>query len=114
MQDIPRNRQGTTAAPNTARNRVGSWIVIAVLVLLLVGAAAVGYFGWTSTDTSVPISGYIAMALGVVFSLAIGIGLMALLFYSSRAGYDEPAVLIEEPEGDEPDQAEKNKTGKSS
>jgi hypothetical protein len=113
MQDVPLRRQGTTAAPNGARNRVGNWIVVTVLVLLLAGAAAVGYFGWTSTDTSVPISGYIAMALGVVFSLAIGIGLMALLFYSSRAGYDEPAVLIEQPE-DEADQAEKRKTGKSS
>jgi hypothetical protein len=30
------------------------------------------------------------MALGIFFSLVIGIGLMALVFYSSRAGYDEP------------------------
>jgi hypothetical protein len=34
------------------------------------------------------------MALGVIFSLAVGFGLMALLFYSSRRGYDEPPVLI--------------------
>jgi hypothetical protein len=34
--------------------------------------------------------GYIAMALGIFFSLVIGIGLMTLVFYSSRAGYDEP------------------------
>ena len=31
-----------------------------------------------------PTAGYVAMALGVVFSLVIGCGLMALLFYSSR------------------------------
>jgi hypothetical protein len=30
------------------------------------------------------------MTLGVVFSLVVGCGLMALLFYSSRHGYDEP------------------------
>jgi hypothetical protein len=30
------------------------------------------------------------LALDVVFSLVVGIGLMALLFYSSRHGYDEP------------------------
>jgi hypothetical protein len=30
------------------------------------------------------------MALGVVFSVGLGCGLMALLFYSSRHGYDEP------------------------
>jgi hypothetical protein len=28
------------------------------------------------------------------FSLALGLGLIALLFYSSRKGYDEPPVLI--------------------
>jgi hypothetical protein len=32
----------------------------------------------------------VALAVGVIFSLAVGIGLMALLFYSSRRGYDEP------------------------
>ena len=34
--------------------------------------------------------GRIAMWLGIVFSLAVGCGLMALLFYSSRHGYDAP------------------------
>jgi hypothetical protein len=33
--------------------------------------------------------------LGVIFSLAVGVGLMVLIFYSSRMGYDEPAVLIQ-------------------
>lgn len=74
------------------------WLVIAVLCAMLVAACALGYLGWTSTDTSVPASGYVALVLGVVFSLVVGVGLMALVFYSSRKGYDEPAVLIEEPE----------------
>jgi hypothetical protein len=39
------------------------------------------------------------MALGVLLSLGVGFGLMALLFYSSRKGYDEPPVLISN-EGD--------------
>jgi hypothetical protein len=34
------------------------------------------------------------MALGVILSLAVGFGVMALLFYSSRKGYDGPPVLI--------------------
>jgi hypothetical protein len=34
------------------------------------------------------------MAVGVLVSIAVGSGLMALVFYSSRAGYDEPAKLI--------------------
>ena len=37
-----------------------------------------------------PAAGYVAMTLGIVFSLVVGCGLMALLFYSSRHGYDEP------------------------
>lgn len=45
---------------------------------------------WTSVDVEMSIHGYIAMILGIVFSLMIGCGLMALMFYSSRHGYDEP------------------------
>jgi hypothetical protein len=37
-----------------------------------------------------PAEGWIALTLGVVFSLIVGIGLMTLVFYSSRQGYDEP------------------------
>jgi hypothetical protein len=52
---------------------------------------------------AVPTSGYVAMALGVIFSLVVGFGLMALIFYSSRKGYGEPAVLITEPRPDRDD-----------
>ena len=38
-----------------------------------------------------PEVGYVAMTIGVLFSVLIGIALMALLFYSSRYGYDERA-----------------------
>jgi hypothetical protein len=86
---------------------VGRWIVLTVLLLLLVAAAVIAYLGWMSGgDTEVPTSGYVAMAIGVIFSLLIGIGLMALLFYSSRKGYDEPAVLIEDTDSN-PDDPEK-------
>ena len=79
------------------------WLVIAGLCAMLVAASVLGYLGWTSTDTSVPASGYVALVLGVVFSLVVGVGLMALVFYSSRKGYDEPVVLIREPESDPED-----------
>jgi flagellar basal body-associated protein FliL len=84
----------------TARMGVGSWIVLIVLLLLLVATGVVVYLGWTlGNGTDVPTSGYAAMAFGVIISLAVGFGLMALLFYSSRKGYDEPPVLIA-PEDD--------------
>jgi hypothetical protein len=70
-------------------------MVLTVLSLLLVATGVVAYLGWSLGDANVPTSGYIAMGFGVIFSLVVGIGLMALLVYSSRKGYDEPAVLIE-------------------
>src|ERR1700681_3739945 len=88
--------------PKTAASRmgIGSWIILIVLLSLSVAAGVIVYFGWTLADgTDVPTSGYAAMAFGVIISLAIGFGLMALLFYSSRKGYDEPPVLIV-PEND--------------
>jgi hypothetical protein len=50
----------------------------------------------TVDKVDVPISGYFAMAFGVIFSLIVGVGLMALIFYSSREGYDEPPVVLPE------------------
>ena len=76
----------------------GSWIIIIVLLAILAGAGWFGYEGLT-VDSGTPISihGYIAMALGIFFSLVVGVGLMALVFYSSRAGYDEPPRQIGGP-----------------
>jgi ABC-type multidrug transport system permease subunit len=74
---------------------VGSWTIIGILLALLGGAVAFAYFGWTLEAGSMPISLIIPMVLGIVFSLVVGIGLMALVFYSSRKGYDEPPREID-------------------
>jgi hypothetical protein len=72
-----------------------SYALLAGMVVLLIGVAVMATLGWNSAaGTDVPPVGYVAMALGVLFSLIVGAGLMALVFYSSRAGYDEPAKLI--------------------
>jgi hypothetical protein len=65
-------------------------IAIFVLLALLVGAVYVGYVGWNLTDVAMPVTGYVAMWLTIVVSIIIGVGLMGLVFYSSRHGYDEP------------------------
>ena len=84
-----------TSSTTSARMGLGSWIILIALLSLLVATGVVMYFGWTlGNGTDVPTSGYAAMALGVIVSLAVGFGLMALLFYSSRKGYDEPPVMI--------------------
>ena len=38
---------------------------------------------------AIPLYGWIAIAGGVGFSLLVGGGLMALVFYSNRHGYDD-------------------------
>ena len=97
----PGNKDRTSTEPTMpTRMGLGSWIILIVLLLLLVATGVVIYFGWTlANGTDVPTSGYAAMVFGVIISLAVGFGLMALIFYSSRKGYDEPPVLIA-PEDD--------------
>ncbi|MCP3446787.1 hypothetical protein [Bradyrhizobium sp. CCGUVB14] len=93
-----------TAPSSPGGGKLARWVVIAVLSALLIAACILGYVGWTSTDTKVPEAGYVALVFGVVFSLVVGAGLMALVFYSSRKGYDEPVVLIQESEGEPEDE----------
>ena len=68
-------------------------ITIGVLLAFLAAAVWFAMSSWSSigADTHADISthGYIAMAIGVVFSLLIGGGLMALVFYSARHGHDD-------------------------
>ena len=47
-----------------------------------------------------PAWGWWMMGLGIFFTLVVGVGLMALVFYSSRAGYDEPASSSPEKENE--------------
>jgi peptidoglycan/LPS O-acetylase OafA/YrhL len=69
--------------------RLGTVVVLLVLVLILAMSMYMAYSGLGD----MPAAGWVAMIAGVVFSFLIGIGLMALLFYSSRRGYDEPPTL---------------------
>jgi len=67
--------------------------VIAALMALLVAALYYAYGIWTALGAAdMPSWMYAAMAGGVLFSLIVGGGLMALVFYSSRAGYDDEAA----------------------
>jgi hypothetical protein len=65
---------------------------IVVAALLSASAMAVGYSAWRAlADVEMSVSGYVAMVLGAVVSLAVGGGLMALLFWSNRKGFDDRA-----------------------
>ncbi|SPP96986.1 hypothetical protein [Bradyrhizobium vignae] len=72
-----------------------SYVLLAGMVALLIVSVVMATLGWNASDgTDVPPIGYAAMAAGILFSLLFGVGLMALAFYSSRAGYDERAKVI--------------------
>ena len=65
---------------------------IVVATLLSASAMAVGYSAWRAlADVEMSMSGYVAMVLGALVSLAVGGGLMALLFWSNRKGFDDRA-----------------------
>jgi hypothetical protein len=52
--------------------------------------AAVG-LGVRGIDTEgISTHGIIAMVLGTMFTVLVGVGLMALIFYSNRSGQDDP------------------------
>jgi hypothetical protein len=70
----------------------GTALLIAVLLVFLASAVWLAYEGWNlHGDVEMSGHGYAALAIGIVFSLIVGVGLMALVFYSSRQGYDEQA-----------------------
>ena len=72
-------------------SRRGSWFALAVAVLAMAIAIAVSVFNWESIGNSgISVNGWIALVLGVLVTLAIGVGLMTLVFISSRRGYDDP------------------------
>ncbi len=75
----------------TSKLGVGTIALVVALLAILAGALWFAVGAWTSVSgPPMPTAGYVAMIFGIFFSLIIGCGLMALLFYSSRHGYDEP------------------------
>jgi Zn-dependent protease with chaperone function len=74
--------------------------LVAALIALLAISLYFAFSLWGTAETAaMPVDGYIAMAVGIFFSIVVGCGLMALVFYSSRHGYDD-AASRERPERD--------------
>ena len=75
---------------------IGTIALLCALGLMLLGTIFFVYQGEIlGGDNSLPGHFYIAMTLGVLFSIVVGVGLMALVFYSNRKGYDEPPSFRE-------------------
>jgi protein-S-isoprenylcysteine O-methyltransferase Ste14 len=84
---------GQSEPPKAAsKTGVGTWIVATILVALLVLVIVVLVTAIPpSKFPHISMHGWIAMAIGTIFSLAVGCGLMWLSFYSSRHGFDDRA-----------------------
>ena len=79
--------------PDLAK-RGHDFIPVAILVIALFSLLALSVwfaaYSWTHLGGDpLPTYGYVAIAGGVVISILVGGGLMALVFYSSRHGYDD-------------------------
>ncbi len=78
----------------------GVILTIAVLLGLLAWAVWTMIQMWTSIEGGMGVHEWVAMILGIVVSCLVGFGLMGLMFYSSRKGYDEPPTYTEDDERD--------------
>src|SRR5713226_8617212 len=79
--------------PQAGKARLGARST-GIVVVAAIGVAAVFAVVaslWVGIgDSKISAGGWVAMVLGALAALALGIGLMALVFISSRRGYDEP------------------------
>ena len=70
----------------------GTWLIVALLLALLGLALVILYEGWSIAGgregMAMSTNGWIAMGLGILATLGLGVGLMALVFYSHRQGRD--------------------------
>jgi hypothetical protein len=71
---------------------LGSIAVFGPLVVILIASVWYAVHNWTaSAGAEIPVAGYIAMAAGIIISVIVWVGLMSLVFYSRRHGYDDAA-----------------------
>lgn len=69
---------------------MGRFVLFGALATILLGAIVWAAWVWGSMPaTELGFHGLTALVLGIVGSLVVGCGLMALVFYSARRGYDD-------------------------
>jgi hypothetical protein len=80
MAQDPTEPEG--AAPRRRAVATAGLLIVASLV-------AIALYAWFSFgDMAMSTSGYIALALGIAGTMALAIGLMTLVYFSHRQGYD--------------------------
>jgi hypothetical protein len=67
-------------------------VLVFALLALLAGAVWFAASAWITLEgPAMSTEGYVALGFGILFSIVVGCGPMALMFYSSRHGYDDQA-----------------------
>jgi hypothetical protein len=93
----------SNSAPEAAPGRRPQFLLAAVGIVSVAALLALGVYTWQSLGAvEMSDNGYIALVLGVIGTLGLGGGLMTLLFYSQRHGYDEAASGSSDTPDDEP------------
>ena len=68
-----------------------TWLPVAIAVGVVAVVIALVAALWAQLgDVEISAAGWVAMSLGILVTLTLGVGLMALVFISGRRGYDEP------------------------
>jgi hypothetical protein len=67
-----------------------AWAAVAVAAVAVAAVAVVIGMFWRQLGASeISTAGWLALVFGALATLALGVGLMALMFISSRQGYDD-------------------------
>lgn len=70
----------------------GTILIIVVLLGLLGFASWLAYDTWQDlSETEIGFHGMVALGAGVGVTLLLGVGLMSLVYFSHRRGYDDEA-----------------------
>jgi hypothetical protein len=86
---LPGDSEGTGIGTCTMPRFSPAAFAALVLGGLLILAVTFLVHAWGRIEAQMSIHGWIALSLGIVVSLAVGVGLMALVFFSARRGYDD-------------------------
>ena len=75
--------------PSPQRFSPAAIVTLVILFAFLAGAVAYSVHTWQAMDgVAMSTAGWVFLVMGVVFTVLLGVGLMALVFYSSRHDYD--------------------------
>ena len=74
--------------PKEKKLGLAGYLAILAMLTLLTVSVFYAVQVWSAMDVAMSAWGWVFLGLGVVVSIGLGAGLMALVFYSSRHDYD--------------------------